>query len=74
MKALKNEIVTLNYKGVELDIKGTYYPAQMSADYYTPPEPEMFEIDEIKICSFDAYELLDFQIEDIETEILKRYE
>ena len=74
MKVLKNELLTIKLNGVELDIKGTYYPASGGFDYWTPPEPACFEIDEVKICSFDATELLDFKMDDIEELILAKYE
>ena len=61
---------TLNYCGVEMDVTGTYYTYKVGS-YELPPEPEEFEIEKITINGADVTELLEEQMETIETEILE---
>lgn len=62
----------LNYKGTDLDIKGSYYEAE-KADYMTAGSPHIFEIELIEVNNEDITDLLENDMEEIEELILNKY-
>jgi len=67
---------TIIYKGTELDVEYTYEPEEAQVMYYTDGSgyegsPEAIYINEITYKGHDMYELLEDQIEEIETYMLE---
>ncbi len=62
----------LKYKGVILEITGTYEDG-IDSNYTTPPDPQEFEIDTILLSDVDATELLEDNIDELQTEILNKF-
>lgn len=62
----------LNFYGVTLLVTGTFYKGSFG-DRETPPEPREFEIDKVMIGEYDANDLLENRMEEIESEILNTY-
>lgn len=66
-------IVTIEFKGVEMDVEGTFTPYD-HGDYYTPPSGGIYEIESVKISDVDVTDLVDCYIDEIENECLKELE
>lgn len=71
--------VTINYKGVELKVDGTFHNARPGS-HIIPPDPAEFEIDNVYFNHEDVTELLEamnFDFSEIEElvieEVLSRY-
>lgn len=63
-------IVTIKYKGVELEVEGTYNPYD-AGDYWTPPSGGDFEIENVTLEGVDVFLLIEHDIDEIERLCLK---
>ena len=55
----------LEFKGLMIDIQGTYYKGQFGT-HETPSEPEEFEIDKVELLGTDITELMEEHIDELE--------
>ena len=55
----------IEFKGLIIDVQGTYYKGQFGT-FETPPEPEEFEIDKVELLGTDITELMEEHINDLE--------
>jgi len=55
----------ITFKGVVLNVQGTYYKGTFGT-YETPPEAEEFEIDKVTLNDTDITELVENDINDLE--------
>ena len=62
----------IDFRGVELEIRGNYYP-QTWGDRETPPEKEKFDIDLVMLNGENVTELLEELMEDIEQTVLETH-
>jgi hypothetical protein len=68
-------IVTINYKGIEFDVHGTFAPAEKEVTYYSdgsgyPGCAASFEVEEIMFGGEDFWEILEDKIDEIEDLVL----
>ena len=66
------EVLQIYYKGVFLDVKGTFYPGS-DATYEDAPEPDKFEIEKVSLEYFDVSELLEDDYPKIEKDIIEKF-
>lgn len=67
--------ITINYKGEELKVEGSYYKGT-NGSYLNPPDPSEFEIDAVYYNNTEVTDLLDaFGIDwsDIEELCIEEY-
>jgi hypothetical protein len=70
--------ITINYKGIELLIEGTYTPGEEEVRYFSdmlghPGYPASFDVNAIFVQDVDIYELLsEDNLREIETLILEK--
>lgn len=66
-------IVTIEFKGMEMDVEGTFTPYD-HGDFYTPASGGTYEIENVKISDVDVTVLVECFIDEIENECLKKLE
>jgi hypothetical protein len=70
----------ITYLGIDMEIEGTYYPGEPQISYDSdmagyPGSPSEFEIYDVFVEEVSILNLLqDFQLEDIQTEVLEKIE
>lgn len=62
----------IKFKGVILDVEGTYYKGS-SGSRECPPESREFEIDLVEINGINVNELLENEMIDIENRVLEQH-
>jgi hypothetical protein len=62
----------LHYKGIVINVTGTYYKGGWN-DYETPPDPQEFEIENITANGLELMEVFEEDINEIENLIIETH-